>query len=108
MACKRWVVRKWLRGTPLTMAVGANWRVCHTKWATQIRPLTGQEGDLGVFTDRSATSPAPPSPSLPRSPATPRRPPAPTGADDDITAAVGPGGPPMGDAGIYVGGYIYI
>lgn len=68
MAGKRWVVRKWLRGTPLIMAVGANWRVCHTKWATQIRPLTGQEGDLGVFTDRSTTSPAPPSPSPPRPP----------------------------------------
>ncbi|PKX99688.1 hypothetical protein P168DRAFT_322913, partial [Aspergillus campestris IBT 28561] len=62
------------------MAVGANWRVCHTKWATQIRPLTGQEGDLGVFTDRSTTSPAPPRhrPATPRDPPrppTPRRPP---------------------------------
>lgn len=53
MACKRWAVRKWLGGTPLTMAVGANWRIRHTKWATQIRPLTGQEGDLAVFTDPS-------------------------------------------------------
>lgn len=53
VACKRWVVRKWLGGTPLTMAVGANWRIRHTKWATQIRPLTGQEGDLAVFTDPS-------------------------------------------------------
>ncbi|PKX99822.1 hypothetical protein P168DRAFT_245277, partial [Aspergillus campestris IBT 28561] len=58
------------------MAVGANWRVCHTKWATQIRPLTGQEGDLGVFTDRSTTSPAPPR-HRPRDPRDPRDPPRP-------------------------------
>ncbi|PKX99749.1 hypothetical protein P168DRAFT_322860 [Aspergillus campestris IBT 28561] len=95
------------------MAVGANWRVCHTKWATRFAPNRAGRG-LGRFHGpvhhlAGAPSPSPRDPRDPATPATPTSPgvlvagpaptgecpgapshgPGPTAADGDITAAAG-------------------